>query len=43
VLSVDLVGSRPIWPAHVGWVVDLVGSGRVPSDRLDVFLWSVTA
>jgi hypothetical protein len=35
VLCVDLVGSRGIWPAHVGWVVDLVGSRRVPSDRLD--------
>ena len=35
VLSVDLVGSRPIWPAHVGRVVDLVGSRRIPSDRLD--------
>jgi hypothetical protein len=35
VLSVDLVGSRQIWPAHVGRVVDLVGSRRVPSDRLD--------
>jgi hypothetical protein len=35
VLYVDLVGSRPIWPAHVGGLVDLVGSRRVPSDRLD--------
>jgi hypothetical protein len=35
VLCVDLVGSRPIWPAHVGGLVDLVGSSRVPSDRLD--------
>src|SRR5829696_1601279 len=35
VLCVDLVGSRWIWPAHVGWVVDLVGSRPVPSDRLD--------
>src|SRR5215211_3146873 len=35
VLSVDLDGSRRIWPAHVGWVVDLVGSSTVPSDRLD--------
>jgi hypothetical protein len=34
-LSVDLVGSRPIWPAQVGRPVDLVGSRRVPSDRLD--------
>jgi pyridoxamine 5'-phosphate oxidase family protein len=29
VLGVDLVGSRPIWPAHVGRVLDLVGSRRV--------------
>jgi hypothetical protein len=35
VLRVDLVGSRPIWPAHVGWLVGLVGSRPVPSDRLD--------
>ena len=35
VLSVDLVGSRRIWPAHVGCLVDRVGSRRVPSDRLD--------
>jgi hypothetical protein len=35
VLYVDLVGSRRIWPAHVGWVVDPDGSRRVPSDRLD--------
>ena len=35
VLCVDLVGSRRIWPAQVGWVVDLVGSRPVPSDRLD--------
>jgi hypothetical protein len=35
VLCVDLVGSRRIWPAHVGGLVDLVGSSRVPSDRLD--------
>jgi hypothetical protein len=35
VLSVDLVGSRRIWPAQVGWVVGRVGSGRVQSDRLD--------
>ena len=34
-LSVDLDGSRPIWPAQVECVVDLVGSCRVPSDRLD--------
>jgi hypothetical protein len=35
VLSVDLVGSRRIWPAHVGGVVDLVGYRRNQSDRLD--------
>src|SRR5918995_2231406 len=35
VLCVDLVGSRPIWPAQVGWVGDLVGSRRILSDRLD--------
>jgi hypothetical protein len=35
VLGVDLVGSRRIEPAHVGWVVDLDGSRRVLSDRLD--------
>jgi hypothetical protein len=35
VRCVDLVGSRRIWPAHVGSLVDLIGSSRVPSDRLD--------
>jgi hypothetical protein len=35
VLCVDLVGSRPIWPAHVGGLVDLVESRWVLSDRLD--------
>jgi hypothetical protein len=35
VLCVDLIGSRPIWPGQVGRVVDLDGSRRVPSDRLD--------
>ena len=35
VLYVDLVGSRRIWPAHVGWVVGPDGSRPVPSDRLD--------
>ena len=34
-LGVDLVGSRRIWPAHVGCLVDPVGSRRVQSDRLD--------
>jgi hypothetical protein len=34
VLYVDLVGSRPIWPAHVGWPLGLDGSRRVLSDRL---------
>ena len=29
VLSVDLVGSRPIWPAHVGGLVDPDGSRRI--------------
>jgi hypothetical protein len=35
VLCVGLDGSRPIWPAHVRCLVDLVGSRPVPSDRLD--------
>jgi hypothetical protein len=35
VFRVDLVGSRRIWPAHVGCLVDLDGSRTVPSDRLD--------
>jgi hypothetical protein len=35
VLSVDLVGSRLIWAAHVGCPVDPGGSRRVLSDRLD--------
>jgi transposase len=35
VLSVDLVGPGRIWPAHVGWRVDRVGSRRLQSDRLD--------
>jgi hypothetical protein len=35
VLCVDLVGSRRIWPAHVGGLVDPDGSRRIPSDRLD--------
>ncbi len=35
VLSVGLVGSRRIWAAQVGCLVDPVGSRRVPSDRLD--------
>jgi hypothetical protein len=35
VLCVDLVGSRRIWPAHVGCLVDLDGSRWVQSDRLD--------
>jgi hypothetical protein len=35
VLCVDLVGSRRMWPAHVGCVVDPDGSRRVQSDRLD--------
>jgi len=35
VLCVDLVGSSRIWPAQVGRVVDLDGSRRLPSDRLD--------
>jgi hypothetical protein len=34
VLCVDLVGSRRIWAAHVGCVVDPGGSRRVLSDRL---------
>jgi hypothetical protein len=35
VLSVDLVGSRRIWPAQVGWAVGRIGSRRVQSDRPD--------
>jgi hypothetical protein len=35
VFSVDLVGSRRIWPAHVGCLVDPDGSRRVLLDRLD--------
>jgi pyridoxamine 5'-phosphate oxidase family protein len=35
VLCVELVCSRPNWPAHVGCLVDLVASGRIPSVRLD--------
>jgi hypothetical protein len=35
VLCVDLVGSRPIWAAQVGCLVDPDGSRTVPSDRLD--------
>src|SRR5215208_4939094 len=35
VLCVGLVDSRRIWPAQVGRLVDLVGSSRVLSDRLD--------
>jgi hypothetical protein len=34
-LRVGLVGSRRIWAAHVGGVVDPVGSRTAPSDRLD--------
>jgi hypothetical protein len=34
VLYVRLVGSRRIWPAHVGGLVDLDGSRPVESDRL---------
>jgi hypothetical protein len=34
-LSVGLVGSGRILPAHVGCLVDPDGSRRVPSDRLD--------
>jgi hypothetical protein len=34
-LYVGLVGSSRIWAAHVGGVVDLDRSRRVPSDRLD--------
>jgi hypothetical protein len=33
-LGVDLVGSRRIWPAHVGCLVGPDRSRRVPSDRL---------
>jgi hypothetical protein len=35
VISVDLVGSRRIWAAHVGCFVDPGGSRRLPLDRLD--------
>jgi hypothetical protein len=34
-LGVDLVGSRRIWPAQVGCLVDLVGSRPIQKDRLD--------
>jgi hypothetical protein len=34
-LGVDLVGSRRIWPAHVGCAVGPDGSRPVLSDRLD--------
>ena len=34
-LGVDLVGSRRIEPAHVGWTVGLDGSRRIQKDRLD--------
>jgi hypothetical protein len=33
--GVDLVGSRRIWPAQVGCLVDLVGSRPIQKDRLD--------
>jgi hypothetical protein len=35
VLYVDLVGSRWIEPAHVGWLVGPDGSRRIQTDRLD--------
>ena len=35
VLSVGLIGSRPIWPAHVGCLVGPDGSRRIQKDRLD--------
>ena len=35
VRCLDLVGSRPIWPAQVGGFIGRVGSRRVQSDRLD--------
>jgi hypothetical protein len=34
-LGVDLVGSRWIWPAQVGWLVGLDGSRRIQTDRVD--------
>jgi hypothetical protein len=34
-LGVGLVGSRRIWPAHVGCLVGLDGSCRMQKDRLD--------
>src|ERR671912_392442 len=34
-LGVDLVGSRRIWPAQVGWLVGLDGSRRIQTDRVD--------
>jgi hypothetical protein len=34
-LGVDLVGSRRIWPAHVGCLVGPDGSCRIQKDRLD--------
>jgi hypothetical protein len=33
--GVDLVGSRRIWPAHVGQRVGPDGSRRIQKDRLD--------
>jgi hypothetical protein len=35
ILGVDLVGSRRIWPAHVGCLVGPDGSRRNQKDRLD--------
>jgi hypothetical protein len=34
-LGVDLVGSRRIWPAQVGFPVGPDGSRRIQKDRLD--------
>jgi hypothetical protein len=34
-LGVDLDGSRRIWPAHVGWLVDPDDSRWIQTDRLD--------
>jgi hypothetical protein len=34
-LGGDLVGSRRIEPAHVGWPVGPDGSKRIQKDRLD--------
>jgi hypothetical protein len=34
-LGVDLIGSRRIEPAHVGWLIGPDGSSRIQKDRLE--------